>query len=83
MKAMREIIGFAKGCGSRREETEFAKVLSAKLRAAERSIHEAAGLLETEIQDAVRGTTPMTTGLAALGGNQNEKEQKTNWIVRA
>ena len=53
VQGMREIIGFVKARKSSREEMEFTATLAAKLRATERIIHEAAGRLETEIQNAI------------------------------
>jgi hypothetical protein len=82
VKAMREIIGFVVGRSSRREETEFTRTLSGRLRATERIIHEAAGLLETEIQEAVRRTGQFNPEFSEAGGNPNEKEQSAKRTVR-
>jgi hypothetical protein len=67
VKGMREIVAFVGG-GDFRDETGFATALSARLRASERLIGNAAGLLEAEIQ-------------SAIGGNHYEEEQITRPAV--
>lgn len=81
--AMREIVGWVVRRGKRgreREDEEFAGDLSRRLRAVERGIREAAGVLETEIQDAVRGAPGVGRshphGHEARGGDFLEKETK-------
>jgi radical SAM superfamily enzyme YgiQ (UPF0313 family) len=77
--AMRKIIRHATSRDSRRQDAEFARELSNKLRVFERRIHDAAGLLETEVQDAV-----MTTGRGPrIKGGENENARKAEQVVRA
>lgn len=75
VQGMREIIGFVKARRSSRQEVEFTATLTAKLRATERMVHEAASSLETEIQNAIREIIPCDGESLRPGGRFHEKEQ--------
>jgi hypothetical protein len=54
VQGMRDIIGFVKARRPSEEEMEFTATLAARLRATEHRVKEAAGRLETEIQNAIQ-----------------------------
>ncbi len=54
VRGVREIIGFVKARRPSQEDMEFTAELTTRLRATERLIHEAAGRLETEIENTIR-----------------------------
>ena len=54
VQGMREIIGFVKARQSRQQEADFTSMLAERLRATEHEILEAAGRLETEIQNTIQ-----------------------------
>jgi len=83
VQGMREIIGFVKARKSSRQEMEFTAALNAKLKATERMIHEAAGMLETEIQEVIREAAQHDGGSSEPGGKLNEKEQNAKRTVLA
>ena len=60
VQGMREIMKFVQAHKSRRRESDFVWRLSERLRATERRVMEAAGRLETEIQNVVGGPNECT-----------------------
>jgi hypothetical protein len=83
VKAMREIIEFVGSGGGRRDEMEFTATLAGRLRAVERMIHDAADLLEKEIENAIGKTAQYNPEYWVSGGNPHEKEQGTKPTKRA
>ncbi len=83
VQGLREIIRFVKARGSRREELGFAAALSAKLRATELRIREAADLLETEIQNTIFESAACGTEPSVPGGREHEKESRAKGAVLA
>ena len=83
VQALREIIRFVKAHGSSREEMEFTASLSARLRATERRIHEAAGRLETEVYNTISETAQCEAEFSEPGGNYHEEEPRPKRTVVA
>ena len=83
VQGMREIISFVKARRPHRDETEFTATLSARLGATDRMVHEGAGRLETEMQNAMGETAQPEAEASAPGGKIYEKEQNTKSAVLA
>jgi radical SAM superfamily enzyme YgiQ (UPF0313 family) len=74
VQGMREIISFVMARRPSQEEMEFTATLTVRLRATERMVHEAAGRLETEIQNAICETVEREAESSEPGGKLYEKE---------
>jgi hypothetical protein len=75
VQGMREIIGFVKARKSHRQEADFTWTLAERLRATEHESLEAAGRLETEIQNTIQDTPQSETDFSGPGGKSDETEQ--------
>ena len=75
---LREIVEFVQARKARRREADFVWELSARLRATERRVMEAAGRLETEIQQTIDTETASHTGHRMRGETVDETEYQTD-----
>ena len=83
VRGMREIIAFVKTRGASHDEMEFSATLAAELRATERQIHEDAGRLEKEIQNAMGETENCEAESSEPGGKHHEERPNTKRAVPA